>query len=111
APAPPDGARIRGQDGAEAKAAWGGPTLDVNHSVDGNPEDLNRSQLEELEVTLERPAAELPETEVPPGNPAGQFVEVPGSQRLQKHDPSPGATFNRRGLQFFDLIVPMPEVA
>jgi hypothetical protein len=39
----------------------------VSHPVGGNPEDLNPSQVEELELTPERAAAELPETKVPPG--------------------------------------------
>jgi hypothetical protein len=67
----------------------------VNHPVDGNPEDLKPSPLEELEVTPERPAAELPETKVPLGKRSGQFVEVTGAQRLQEHEPSPVVTFNR----------------
>jgi hypothetical protein len=68
----------------------------VNHPVDGNPKDLNPSQLEELEMTPERPAAELLETKVPPGKRSRQFVEVTGAQRLQEHEPSPVVTFNRR---------------
>jgi hypothetical protein len=67
----------------------------VHHPVDGRPEDLNPSQLEELEVTPERPAAELPKTKVPAGKRCGQFVEVMGVQRLQEHEPSPVGTFNR----------------
>src|SRR5262249_4211702 len=79
-----------------AKPAGGRPTLDVNHPVDCNPKDLNPSQLEELAATPERPAAELPETKVPPGKRSGQFVEVTGAKRLQEHEPSSVARFNRR---------------
>jgi hypothetical protein len=68
----------------------------VNHAVDGNSEDLNPSQLEELELTPERPAAELLETKVPLGKRSRQFVEVTGAQRLQEHEPSPVVTFHRR---------------
>jgi hypothetical protein len=48
----------------------------VNHPVDGNPEDLDRSHLEELELTPERPAAQLPEAKVPLGKRCRQLVEV-----------------------------------
>jgi hypothetical protein len=75
----------------------------VNHPVDGNPEDLNPPQLEELELTLEGSAAELPETKVPPWERSGQFVEVTGAQRLQEHEPSPVATFNHRSIAVFRL--------
>jgi hypothetical protein len=37
----------------------------VHHPFDGNPEDLNPSLLKEMELTPERPAAELPETKIP----------------------------------------------
>src|SRR5262245_35065641 len=96
APATPDSVFVGGQNGTAAKAAGGGPTLDVHHPVDGSPEDLNPSQLEELELTPERPAAELPETKVPAGKRCGQFVKVTGAQRLQEHEPSPVVTLNRR---------------
>jgi hypothetical protein len=75
----------------------------VNHPVEGSPEDLNPPQLEELELTPERPTAELPETKVPPGKRLGQFVEVTGAQRLQKHEPSPVATVNRHPVAVFRL--------
>jgi hypothetical protein len=39
-----------------------------------------------LELASERAAAELPETQVPPAEPCGQLVEVPGAQRLQEHE-------------------------
>jgi hypothetical protein len=52
--------------------------------------------LEELKVTPERSAAELPETKIPAGKRCGQFVEVTGAQRLHEHEPSPGGTFPRR---------------
>jgi hypothetical protein len=94
--ATPDSVFIRGQDGKAAKAAGGRPTLGVNHPIDGNPEDLNSSQLEELKLTPERPAAELPEPKVPTGKCFGQFVEVTGAQGLQEHEPRPVNTFNRR---------------
>jgi hypothetical protein len=95
-PATPDGVFVRGEDGRADKAAGGRPTLGVNHAIDGNPEDLNPSQLEELELTPERPAAELPETKVPPGKCSGQLVEVTGAQGLQEHEPCPVNAFNRR---------------
>jgi hypothetical protein len=66
----------------------------VNHAVDGNPEELNASQREELELTTERPAAELSETKVPPRKRSRQFVEVTGAQPLQEREPSPGVTFD-----------------
>jgi hypothetical protein len=96
APATPDGVFVGGQDGKAAEAAGERPTLDVNHAVDGNSEDLNPSQLEELELTPERPTAELPETKVPLGKRSRQFIELTGVQRLQEHEPSPVVTFNRR---------------
>jgi hypothetical protein len=68
----------------------------VKHTVDSSPEDLNPSQLEELELTPERPAAELRETKVPAGKRFGQFVEVTGAQCLQEQELSPVARFNRR---------------
>src|SRR5262249_9823784 len=96
-PATPDSVFVRGQDGTTAKAAGGGPTLGVNPPVDGKPEDLNPSPLKEMEVPPERPAAELPETKVPPrGKRSRQLVEVTGAQRLQEHEPSPVNTFHRR---------------
>jgi hypothetical protein len=110
APATPDGGLVRGQDGKAAEAAWEGPTLDVNRPVDSDPEDLKPSQLEGLHLTLERPAAELPEAKVPPGNCSCQFVEVRSAQRLQKHEPSPVVIFNGAELQFSDLIVPSAEL-
>jgi hypothetical protein len=110
APAPPDGVFVSGQDGSAASGAGGRPTLDANHPVDSSPEDLNPLQLEELKATPERPVAKLPETKVPPGKRFGQFVEVTGPERLQKHEPAPVATFNCRKLQFSDLIVPIPEI-
>jgi hypothetical protein len=94
--ATPDGIFVLRQDRKAAEAAGGRPTLGVNHAIDVNPEDLNPSQLQELELTPERPAAELPETKVPPGKCSGQFVEVSGAQRLQEHEPSPVNTFHRR---------------
>ena len=75
----------------------------MNHTVNGSPEDLNPSQLEELELTPERPAAELPGTKVPPGKRSGQFVEVTGAQRLQEDEPSPVVTFNRGSVAVFRL--------
>jgi hypothetical protein len=51
----------------------------VNHTVDGNPEDLNPSQVEELEVTQELPAAQLPETKIPLWARLSQLVEVAGT--------------------------------
>jgi hypothetical protein len=77
----------------------------VNPPVDDSPKDLNPSQLEELEVTPERPAAELPETKVPPVERLGQLVEVTGAQRLHKHGPSPVATLNRRQVAVFRLAL------
>jgi hypothetical protein len=75
----------------------------VNHTVDGSPEDLNPSQLEELEVTPERPAAELPETKVPAGKGSGQFVEAAAAQSPQEYEPSPVDTFRRRYVAVFRL--------
>jgi hypothetical protein len=103
APAAPDGVFVRGQDGKAAKAAGGRPTLDVNHPVDDDPEDLSPSQLEELKAAPERPAAELPETKAPPRERSGQLVEVTGAQRLQQHRPSPVAMCPRRQFAVFRL--------
>jgi hypothetical protein len=75
----------------------------VNHPVDGKPEDLNRSQLEKLEVTPEQPSAELPETKVPLWERLSQLVEVTGTQRLQEHEPSPVVTVNWRQIAVFRL--------
>jgi hypothetical protein len=102
-PAMPDGVCVRGQDGKAAKAAGGRPTLDVNHPVDGKLKDLNPPELEELELTSEGSAAELPETKIPLGKRLGQLVEVTGAQRLQEHEPSPVATFHRRSIAVFRL--------
>src|SRR5262249_20133597 len=99
----PDGVFVGGQDGKAAKVAGGRPTLDVNHPVNGNPVDPNRSQLEGLELTPKRSAAELPDTKVPLGKRADQFVEVTGAQRLQEHESSPVVTFNRRSIAVFRL--------
>jgi hypothetical protein len=81
APAAPDGAFVGGQDGGATKAVgrWG--ALDVNHSVDGGPEDLDSPELQELELALERPAAELSEAMFPTEERFSHFVEVAGSQR------------------------------
>jgi hypothetical protein len=96
APATPDGVFVVGQDGKAAKAAGGRPTLDVNPPVDGQLEDLDAFMPEKLELALEWSAAELPETNVPPGKRFGQLVEVTGSQGLQKHELFPVITFTRR---------------
>jgi hypothetical protein len=74
-------------------------------------EDLGPSELKELEFAPERPAADLPEAKFPPAEPLGQLVGVTGSQRLQEHEPSPVTGFNRRRLQFSDLIILIPEIA
>jgi hypothetical protein len=95
-PATPDGFCVLGQDGKAAEAAGGRPTLNVNPTVDAKPKDLNPSPLEELELTPERSAADLPETKIPLRERLGQLVEVTGSQRLQEHEPSPVVTFYRR---------------
>jgi hypothetical protein len=58
--------------------------------------DLNPSLLEEMEVTPERPATELPETKIPLWVRLSQLVEVTGTQRLEEHEPSPVVMFNRR---------------
>jgi hypothetical protein len=93
--ATPDGVFVLGQDWKAAEAAGGRPTLGVNHAIDGNPEDLNPSQLEELDLAPERPAAELPETKIPLWERLSQLVEVTSTQRLQEHEPSPVVTFYR----------------
>src|SRR5215469_13146085 len=90
--ATPDGVFVRGQYRKAAKEARSRPTIDVNHPVDGNPEHLYPPQLQKPEVTPERPAAELPETKVPPGKRSRQFVEVTGAHRLQEHEPFPVVT-------------------
>ena len=59
----------------------------MNHPVDGKLKDLNPSLLEELELTLEGSAAELPETKIPLWERLGQLVEVTGAQRLPEHEP------------------------
>jgi hypothetical protein len=43
---------------------------------------LNPVELQELELTPERPAAELPETKIPPLECPRQLVEVTSPQRL-----------------------------
>jgi hypothetical protein len=58
--------------------------------------DLDASELKELELAPERPAADLPEAMIPAGKRCGQFVEVTGVQRPQEHEPSPVGTFHRR---------------
>jgi hypothetical protein len=75
----------------------------VNHTVHAKLKDLNPSLLKEMEVTLERPAAELPKTKIPAGKRFGKFVEVIGAQRLQEHEPSPVVTFHRRSVAVFRL--------
>ena len=75
----------------------------MNQPVDGKPKDPNPLQLKKLKATPERPAAELPETKVPAGQRCGQFVEVISAHRLQEHEPSPVATFNRRSVAVFRL--------
>ena len=75
----------------------------MNPAVAGCPKDLDPSELKELEFAPERPAAELPEAKIPPRERLGQLVEVTGAQRLQKHEPSPVATFNRRQIAVFRL--------
>jgi hypothetical protein len=95
-PATPDGLCVLGQDGKAAETAGGRPTLNVNPTVDAEQKNLNPSQLEELELTPERSAADLPETKIPPWERISQLVEVTGSQRLQEHKPSPVVTFHRR---------------
>src|SRR5262249_55450434 len=74
APAIPDSFFVCVQDGKTAKTAGGRATLVVNQPVDRKPKDLNPFQLKKLKATPERPAAELPETKVPAGKRAGQFV-------------------------------------
>jgi hypothetical protein len=64
--------------------------------VAGYPQDLDPSDLKELEFAPERPAADLPQAMIPAVEPLGQFVEVMGAQRPQEHEPSPVATFHRR---------------
>jgi hypothetical protein len=105
APATLNGVFVRGLDRGAAKVAGGRPTLDVNAPVDGSPKDLNPSQLEELDLTPERPVAELPDTKVPPLEHFGQLVEVAGAHRLQKHEPSPAATRYRRQVAVFRLAL------
>jgi hypothetical protein len=68
----------------------------VNHAVDAKLKDLHPSQLQELELAPERPAAELPETKIPLRERLSQLVEVTGAQGLQEHEPSPVITFHRR---------------
>ena len=77
----------------------------MNPPVAGDPQDLERSELKELEFAPERPSAELPEAQVPPGEGPGQLVEVTGPQRLQKHEPSPGAACRLRRVAFFRLAL------
>jgi hypothetical protein len=95
APATPDGVFVRGQDGKAAKSVGGRPTLEVKPPVGGNPKDLNPPQLKDLELTLERPTAQLPATQVPAGQGVGQFVEITGPQWLQEHKLSPAAACDR----------------
>jgi hypothetical protein len=96
APATPDGVFVRGQDWKAAKAVGGRPTVAVKPPICGNPEDLNAPQLKDLELTLERPAAKLPAT----------LLSVCTTTRRLR---APGSIVV--GLQFSDLIVPLPEIA
>src|SRR5262249_55824489 len=101
--ATPDGACVRGQNRSAAIAAGGRPALDVNLPIDSNPENLNPLQLEELDLAAGRPAAQLPETKIPPAKRLRQFVDFAGRRCLQKHDPSPVADFNLRRFAVFRL--------
>src|SRR5262249_1447730 len=83
APASPDGACVPRQYGSEPKAAGGKETLGLKPPVAGCVNDLDPSELKELEFAPERPAAELPEAKFPPAEPLGQLVGVTGPQRLQ----------------------------
>src|SRR5262245_12485607 len=103
APATPDCVFVRGQDGKAAKAVGGRPSLEVKDPIGGNPEDLYPPQLKDLELTLERPAAELLATQVPAGQGVGQFVEVLGPERVHNHAPSPDARFHHRPVAVFRL--------
>src|SRR5262249_50146179 len=109
APASPEGAFVPRQDGSEPKAAGGRGALRMKPPVAGYPQDLDPSELKDLEFAPERPAADLPEAMIPAAEPLGQFVKVAGAQRLQKHEPSPAAIVAK--LQFSDLIVPIAELA
>src|SRR6516162_6517415 len=56
APASPDGACVPRQHGSEAKAAGGKETLGMKPPVAGGANDLDSSELKELEFAPERPA-------------------------------------------------------
>src|SRR5262249_42507640 len=60
APASPDGASVARQYGSEPEAAGGKGTQGLKPPVAGGVNDLDRSELQELEFAPERPAAELP---------------------------------------------------
>jgi hypothetical protein len=70
--------------------------------VAGCANDLDSSELEELEFAPERPAAKLPEAKFP-GQPLGQLVEATGAQRLQEHERLPLPHSSVARLQFSDL--------
>src|SRR5262249_34507189 len=69
-----------------AKAAGRNGPLGLKPAVARGAKDLGPSELKELEFALERPAAELPDAQVPLAEPLGQFLGVTGPQRLQGHE-------------------------
>ena len=77
--------------------------LSLKPPVAGGAKDLGRSELKELEFAPERPAAELPDAQVPAAEPLGQLVGVTGSQRLQEHERPPVALCRRRQIAVFRL--------
>jgi hypothetical protein len=85
--------------------------LGLKPPVAGRVNDLDPSELQELEFAPERPAAELPEAKLPAAEPLGQLVGVTGARRLQQHERLllPQAIAAR--LRFSDLIVPIREIA
>src|SRR5262249_984647 len=105
APATPEGALVGRQDGSEPEAAGRGGARGMKRPGAGYREEVDRSEVKELEFAPERPAAELPEAKVPPAEPLGQLVEVTGPQRLQEHEPSPVAACHRRRIAVFRLVL------
>lgn len=80
-PASPPSAFGSGHNGNKHKAVRARRALNLNHSVDGGPEDLDSADLQELEFALEWSAPELPEVLLPPTKRLREFIKVMGAQR------------------------------
>ena len=92
-----------GSTGANPKLPGGKGALGLESPVAGCAKDLGPSELKELELAPERPAAELPEAKFPAAEPCGQLVGVTGPQRLQEHERLLMPRAIVAGLRFSDL--------